>query len=92
MTAVQVGHGIKIGRDVTVMDETMIGGYTKIGDRVKIGRRCSISDGISLSDGMVISGLHNRNPRAKRAVRGSFFLDSSLRKNFVRAMMTGEFL
>ncbi|MEI7856141.1 MAG: hypothetical protein WCH85_01400 [Methanomicrobiales archaeon] len=54
LSYVQVGHGIKIGKDVTVSEGTMIGGYARIGDRVKIGKHCSISDGISLDEDIII--------------------------------------
>jgi len=54
LSRVQVGHGIKIGKDVIVSNGTMIGGYTKIGDRVRIGRHCSVSDGISLVEDSII--------------------------------------
>jgi UDP-3-O-[3-hydroxymyristoyl] glucosamine N-acyltransferase len=53
---VQVGHNVRIGRDVLIAGHTGIGGSTSIGDRVIVGGAAGFADHVQVGDDARIAG------------------------------------
>ncbi|MCX7913831.1 MAG: UDP-3-O-(3-hydroxymyristoyl)glucosamine N-acyltransferase [Thermodesulfovibrionales bacterium] len=52
---VQIGHNVKVGKNVIIVSQTGIGGSSKIGDDVILGGQVGIADHVVIEDGTTIA-------------------------------------
>ncbi len=54
---VQIGHGVRIGKDNIIISNSAIAGSTTIGDRVVIAGQCAIAGHLKIADNVMLAGM-----------------------------------
>lgn len=52
---VQIGHNVRVGKNVIIVSQTGIGGSSKIGNNVVLGGQVGIADHVTIEDGTMIA-------------------------------------
>lgn len=65
---VQIGHNVKIGKNVIIVSQTGIGGSSEIGDQVMLGGQVGIADHVSIESGTMIAAKSGIMGKVSRGI------------------------
>lgn len=69
---VQIGHNVKVGKNVIIVSQTGIGGSSRIGNNVVLGGQVGIADHVTIEDGTMIAAKGGVMGKVERGIYSGY--------------------